>query len=248
VRWSSFDMLNGFVPRTTPGARVEVIDENFLQFGGVRPGVNTLSFAADQLRAARLRSVRILPDSAIELTGAGPAQLTAEPSVSRAGARDGDAFRVRVVVANPSRRPARQIRARVDVDGTVAEAIGATTRGLPELGPDGRATATFALRARHRGPARIVVSVDSASSSPTASVPLRVGRKPSALDRVGRIAILVLVFGAPVLLVGFRWRAAGDGSRAPRDWAATGAGCRTVSRPRHWPPGGSGGAPRQCRR
>ena len=65
-------MLDGFVRRATPGARVEVINENFLQFGGVGPGVNTLSFAADQLREARLRSVGILPDSGIELTGDGP--------------------------------------------------------------------------------------------------------------------------------------------------------------------------------
>ena len=59
----ALSLLEGFVRRTTPGRRVEVINENFLQFGGVRPGVNTLSFAVDQLRSARVRAVQILPDS-----------------------------------------------------------------------------------------------------------------------------------------------------------------------------------------
>jgi len=201
VRWSTSDMLNGFVERTTGGSRVEVITENFLQFAGVRPGVNTLSFAADQLRAARVRSVRILPDSGIAIMGDGPAQLSAAASASRASLRTGDAFRVHVTVANPSRRVARQIRLGVSVAGDAVGPTGPTSRWLRDLPPDGRAAATFSLRARQNGMAHVVVSVDSASSSPTSVVPVRVASKPSILEQVGRIVILAVVFGAALILV-----------------------------------------------
>ena len=202
VHWSSFDQLDGLVTRTTPGRRVEVINENFLQFGGVRPGVNTLSFAVDQLRSARVRAVRILPDSGIEITGAGPAELTADASVSRAGVRVGEPFHVRVVVANPSRRPASQIRAHLDVDGTVVSPVGATSRRLRDLPPDGRASATFALRARRKGDSRLAVTVDSASASPTAAVPVRIAPRQSTLDRVAPFAVLVAVAGTALALAG----------------------------------------------
>jgi len=201
VRWSTSDMLNGFVERTTPGSRVEVITENFLQFAGVRPGVNTLSFTADQLGAARMRSIRILPDSGIAIMGDGPAQLSAEASASRASLRAGDAFRVRVIVANPSRRMARQIRVGVSVAGAAVGPAGPTSRRLRDLPPDGRAVATFPLRASEKGTARVVVSVDSASSSPTGVVAVRVASKPSTLEQVGRVAILVGAFGAALVLV-----------------------------------------------
>lgn len=202
VHWSSFDQLDGLVTRTTPGRRVEVINENFLQFGGVRPGVNTLSFAVDQLRSARVRAVRILPDSGIEITGDGPAELTADASVSRAGVRVGEPFHVRVVVANPSRRPASQIRAHLDVDGTVVSPVGATSRRLRDLPPDGRASATFALRARRKGDSRLAVTVDSASASPTAAVPVRIAPRQSTLDRVAPFAVLVAVAGTALALAG----------------------------------------------
>ena len=61
--------------------------------------------------------------------------------------------------------------------------------------------ATFPLRARQKGTAHVVVSVDSASSSPTGVVPVRVASKPGILEQVGRIAILAAVFGAALILV-----------------------------------------------
>jgi hypothetical protein len=57
------------------------------------------------------------------------------------------------------------------------------------------------LRARQNGMAHVVVSVDSASSSPTSVVPVRVASKPSILEQVGRIVILAVVFGAALILV-----------------------------------------------
>ena len=121
----ALSLLDGLVGRSTPGRRVEVINENFLQLGGVRPGVNTLSFAVDQLRSARVRAVQILPDSG-----------------------------------------------------------------------------TFALRARRKGDSRLAVTVDSASASPTAAVPVRIAPRQSALDRIAPFPVLVVVAGTALALGG----------------------------------------------
>ena len=69
-----------------------------------------------------------------------------------------------MIVANPSRQVARQIRAGVALAGAAVGAAGLTSRRLRGLPPDGRAVATFPLRARLDGSARVVVAVDSASS------------------------------------------------------------------------------------
>jgi hypothetical protein len=148
-----------------------------------------------------MRSVRILPDSGIAIMGDGPAQLTAAASASSARLRTGNAFRVHVTVSNPSRRVARQIRVSVSVAGAAVGPTGPTSRRLRDLPPDGRAVATFPLRARQKGMAHVVVSVDSASSSPTGVVSVRVASKPDTFEQVGRIATLAVVFGAALILV-----------------------------------------------
>jgi len=80
--------------------------------------------------------------------------------------------------------------------------VGATSRRLRDLPPDGRASATFALRARRKGDSRLAVTVASASASPTAAVPVRIAPRQSALDRVAPFAVLVALAGTALALAG----------------------------------------------
>lgn len=75
VPWSTVDMRAGTTRGVSDEAEFEVRHVNFLTYDGVRPGVNTLDFVVEQFRGAKIESVTILRDTAIELSPYGPPKL-----------------------------------------------------------------------------------------------------------------------------------------------------------------------------
>jgi hypothetical protein len=98
---------------------------------------------------------------------------------------------------------ARQVVAHAETDTGPVRADGDATKRLRDLPPGGHATASFPFHADRAGPARVLVSVSSASASPEAGATVRVrrGEGLSTLERIGRVAILGVVFIPAVIVI-----------------------------------------------
>ena len=71
---------------------------NYFQYSGVRPGRNVLTFGVSQQEGARLKSLRVFPDSGILVTRNGPSAVELTPSLSDRDIRVGESFRLKFSV------------------------------------------------------------------------------------------------------------------------------------------------------
>jgi hypothetical protein len=124
VRSTDLGLVSGARSATGLPLVVESRFENFLEYKGVRPGRNTLTFKVEQYDGARIRSVRVFDDSGVEFSRLGPATLRLEPLLSRRAIEVGSTFDVGFRVHNDGDRPS--------VGGTVAIAA---ADGLRPRGP-----------------------------------------------------------------------------------------------------------------
>jgi hypothetical protein len=98
-------LVAGHVRRTSHALRQEIRFENFLQFAGVRPGRNVLTFQLTSNALPMVEEVRILADSGIELSPRGPATVRAGISVPTREIVRGEPFDVVVRVRRVRGRP-----------------------------------------------------------------------------------------------------------------------------------------------
>lgn len=85
--------VEGHVRRTSTSLSQEIKFSNFLAYAGVRPGRNALTFQVTANAIPLVRSVRILRDTAIEVSPHGPADVRLALTVDRS-IRAGDTFAV----------------------------------------------------------------------------------------------------------------------------------------------------------
>jgi hypothetical protein len=71
---------------------------NYFQYSGVRPGRNILTFAVSQQEGARIKSLRVFPDSGILVSPNGPSAVELTPSLSDRDIRVGEPFRLKFSV------------------------------------------------------------------------------------------------------------------------------------------------------
>jgi hypothetical protein len=98
-------MVAGHVRRTSSALVREMRFDNFLAFGGVRPGLNELRFELTSNAVPMVRWVRILPDSAIVLTQRGPPAIGVELRAEGRRLRVGEASALEFVVRHLRGQP-----------------------------------------------------------------------------------------------------------------------------------------------
>lgn len=161
TRWSSLDLLHGENEQVTTSRRIEVDFKNYLQFAGVRPGLNRITFALEQLDGVDVSRVDILADSGVRMTRREPARL----SVQTVGPDEtvlGERFELGVRVTNDGGRSARGVIVGVVPQDDGLAMRGESTRRLGRLGTAQRDT--FRLESLELGTHRVLVAVRSRAS------------------------------------------------------------------------------------
>jgi hypothetical protein len=169
-------MLAGYEPHVSRARRIEVEETNFLPIAGVRPGRNTIEFQLEEFGARAVAGVRVLGDTGLYHTRAGPPVL-------------------RLGVRSPDGKVGVGGRARLAddlslVSGWSPEGVGITAAGrggCARLDAGARRFArighrrvggTLVLRAVRAGSCLVVVNLTNSWSQAEARVRLRIGTRP----------------------------------------------------------------------
>jgi hypothetical protein len=217
VRWSTVDLLEGFRARESCGSTIEVDTTNFVQYRGIRPGLNHLAFQLERFRRAEVRTARILPDSGISVSRLGPAKLTFEPAELTQDVHPGTRFDLPFVLRNVGDRPARRLVVELaPVDGL--DTLGATRRRYGEIAPGGTLKGAFRLRAKSLGHQQISIAAVSTANHPEIGLDLAVSPRSRDDESVAaRIlsmgGVVAIGLGLFVLFLGWRRRPNGDDLR-----------------------------------
>jgi hypothetical protein len=153
----------------------ELTFRNFLLLSGVRGGRNVLTVEVQQHEGARVRSVRVYADSAIERSPYGPARLDLEPVLDSRRVELGARFTVGFRVRNPSDRVAAPGSVRVET-GEGLSVRGRASAPFARVRPGAAAEGSFELVADDLGEHDIGLAANSLSGSPAARVQVEVVR------------------------------------------------------------------------
>jgi hypothetical protein len=172
VRESSLDLVNGVVVRLLRGRRSDVQFRNYLQYEGVRGGLNELRFAVSTSGEARVAALHVRPNSGIFRTLRSPYPLKVQALVPKKPVQVGDRFRVELILSNRTGEQITGVEIRPSYDRDSFSLRGGKLRSVPRLVRPVRAS--FEFEARRRGVHQISFLVGSSRNRPTASIRLSV--------------------------------------------------------------------------
>lgn len=167
----------GFVAGSQTRAATSLTQEfhfaNFLQYKGVKPGINTLSFEVEQYAQAKFRSLTVSPDSGIELSALGPSEVTMTVAVPRRNIEVGEAFELVVDLKNRRGRSPGSATVRLALPSGLTARTGAS---MTLRWPEGKRAirATFRLRSSRAGRHGVGVSAVTPVTRPTTSVAIAI--------------------------------------------------------------------------
>lgn len=206
--WSTVGLLNGRVERTTSARTIEVRFRNYLQLAGVKPGRNVLMFQLERYGAVKLRSVRILPDSGIEVSPLSPARVRLEVTLHEREIAARDRFAVRYRLTNAGERTARDVVVRPTFSKSALRVVGPRERRHEALRGGDRATGTLTFEALTAGRFQVALDVRSSANHPAALIEVRVQAPAAAVSGRGGawVVALAAAVGAAALLAARRVR------------------------------------------
>ncbi|MGH3033222.1 MAG: hypothetical protein ACRDON_01530 [Gaiellaceae bacterium] len=172
--WSTVGLLEGRVERTTSARTIGVRFRNYLQLAGVRPGRNVLTFQLERYGVVQLRSLRILPDSGIEVSPLSPARVRLELTLPEGEVAAGDRFTVRYRLTNAGDRAAQDVVVLPSFPEGVLRVVGARERRYEALRGGDRAAGAFTFEALTAGRFQVALAVRSSANRPAALVEVSV--------------------------------------------------------------------------
>jgi hypothetical protein len=175
TEWDSVGMLNGSERHSVRGRIVDVRFANVIPYAGVRGGKNELHFKVDEY-GARVESVVVLGDSAIEYTRIGPARLVAKATLEDEHPKVGRRLVVTLRLTNTGDRPARMIRVSTMTVGARLRLLGTRTRSVRDVPPRANVAERFIFVPEQPGWARLFFTGTSSSNMPGAEVDIEVRR------------------------------------------------------------------------
>jgi hypothetical protein len=199
IEWNSLDLIKGWVERRTAAHRIAVVARNYLPYRGVRPGRNTLTISLRRAGTFRVKRLKVLADSGIEVTPHSPARLVLEADPPSGPIEPGEIFNVGYRVRNEGDRAGRQVVAQISLGQSGApRVIGSDAEHLGRVADV--AHGSFRLRAREAGRYRILLAVRSPANHPTKVVEVDVV-SATAESSHGRVAMR-LVAAAGLIAMG----------------------------------------------
>jgi hypothetical protein len=152
---------------------------NYLQYKGVREGMNSLTFKFLQLGSARIDSWKIYSDTGIVRTRNGPSRIELIPSIGERRIVVGDRFRVGFRIQNTSRTPVPaggRVTLRVSTKSALA-VIGSDSTRLRSISGRRSVSGSFLLEARKAGSIPITLGASSWGGSPLVRLAVQVRRR-----------------------------------------------------------------------
>lgn len=148
ITWRTLDFIDGTGQAVSRGPVVEGSDANYLQFGGVRPDENQLTFQVAQYDGAKVSGVEILKDSGIERTPLAPAELHLDVTTADQTIRVGDTFRLGFKVTNAGGRAANRVAVKAAYPTDALQSMDPATKDVGSLqaGNVEQRTGRFAFR------------------------------------------------------------------------------------------------------
>ena len=131
---------------------------NFLQYRGVKPGVNQLKFSVERHGELQLKTVQILADSGIDYTKKGPAILKLRVKLPERSATKGHTAVVGVELRNVGDWSIRNMVVNLDYSRTAVRLVGPARRRLGTLSAGSTRHTSFSIVPLRRGPVDIIVS------------------------------------------------------------------------------------------
>lgn len=198
IRVRTLNYIRGGAQRWVSRRSVEVGLTNYLQYSGVRAGLNTFAVKVEQTPGVKIESFSVLLDSGIIVTRTGPAALAVSLERHRFSITVGDEFDVRYTVRNDGDRPALNIEVTPEHPRAL-ELIGEADYERRIL--RGTMSDSFRFRARAPGIYRAALFVSSGSNHPAVEFEVRVDPPASEWARAGTLAsraagALLLIGGA----------------------------------------------------
>ncbi|MDQ5821416.1 MAG: hypothetical protein M3540_08250 [Actinomycetota bacterium] len=126
VDWTGVNLIEGPTKGIDVGPQVDLREVNFLQYAGVRGGLNSLDFQVEQFGDSRVERLEVSRDSGIEYSRVGPALLRLELQDRRSPVSVGDLVRVRYQLVKVKGRAIRNVRISATADDRAMQPIGRT--------------------------------------------------------------------------------------------------------------------------
>lgn len=190
-------LVAGRERRTGTTLSREIDFSNFLQYRGVRPGLNELTLEVDRAGAALAESVEILDDSGIERSTLGPAAVKLSLHLPDRDIRVGERFALQFELRNAGETVVPRATVQINL-GRGLEALGPAQKAIT-WPPTAKATGEFSLRALEPGRLPLEVSAAAAGSLPVASLRVPVAAADSGVSRLWLVAGVALVLLAAAL-------------------------------------------------
>jgi hypothetical protein len=179
VRWSTIDLVQGNHGATVCGRRANIEMRNYLQYRGVRPGRNRLNVSVSSYDHGIAGEVRVLGDSGVLVTDAGPARLAfGERDAPRAA--PAQQIEVPYTLTNEGDREARDVLVTIDQLPRGLKLQGARLQHLGDISD--QATGVFRVQARRPGRYRVVLEAVSATSTARTTIWPVVGVRAGGWD------------------------------------------------------------------
>ena len=175
IRRSTASYIDGSTSTTLRGDTDDLQFRNYLQYAGVRPGLNQLKFSVEVHGPLDITSVEILEDSGVEYTRVSPAKLTLSLHASRRLTVN-RAATLTVTVRNVGGRTVTRVGVGLEAANEDLRVVGPSSRLLGSFRPHARRQMTFRIVPRHRGAITIAVQAggqggNSPGFSKTPNVP-----------------------------------------------------------------------------
>jgi hypothetical protein len=190
-------------PTLTRGLRFE----NFLQYRGVRPGLNELELEVERTSRAKIRDVVFFRDSSLEHTRVGPASVRPSLFLPDASIHVGDAFDIRFRLIQTGGAELTKGTAAVDYNRAFLRLRGPARVPL-RWRAHRIAVGAFSFEARRAGRPRAGVVFVAGGVSATAYLQVHVLRESGGFPTLTVVAlVLACVLGIALLLAGLLLRA-----------------------------------------
>jgi hypothetical protein len=166
--WSKVGLIGGNQDGVVSGERIELTDENFAQLAGIKPGRNTLHFQLETYGDARVKSLRVLPDTALKASPIGPGALDLRVSATPGPRLEvGELLTITARLVNKGGLPVRNVILSLSYQPSSFRLVRGHREKIAVIGKE-PVTRVFVVRALSLGPQKLSLGVDSVNSSPSA--------------------------------------------------------------------------------
>jgi hypothetical protein len=161
----STSYIDGSAQKVVHNVESEFRYRNYLQYKGVRPGPNQLTFLVRVSGSLTVERTEIFADSGIEYTRKGPARLKMKVTVPQGALRKNRASPISISVANVGDRLVRHVGIGIEFSPDVLRIAGAKTAKVGDMPPGSTRQRTFRVTPLRSGAIRIVLSASGSGGN-----------------------------------------------------------------------------------